>query len=385
MPKLVEMNQSSPLYHQIPQSLVGDSHWIVALKDDERGVVIEPKTGEALGRELKASQQVDRCVTVELTFCAKSLADATAKPSAEEEGKKEKNSSTSDSIGAKDGDNGEGDDGKKKSSEASESNGATNAEDGDVEGGNENDETNNVTEEDFEDDSYDYTEEEKDCIKAIMRESQELFPPGKIYETAKSLWDLYQQTIGDKYGFRLRKHGCSLTCTRGEMPGYVKKKAEETRAKIPGDQRRNRRTIRCGCLFRINFSPCNRRDKVDKSVKMTVANFRHTNGCKGIEPVLLTTKQEAELERVARGARKLNIKPKDKKSATDLVEHFRPMFRALAKHPQQKAYLHVLEGLRCTIEGKESVESAPAAAAASETNAKTAEDDEAEESVEEMC
>lgn len=55
-----------------------------------------------------------------------------------------------------------------------------------------------------------YTQQQLDHIDAIEKEATELFPPGdrsNVFDTALDLKRAFQQTIGDKYGFKIENNG----------------------------------------------------------------------------------------------------------------------------------------------------------------------------------
>mmetsp|Transcript_29671 Transcript_29671/g.71720 ORF Transcript_29671/g.71720 Transcript_29671/m.71720 type:complete len:169 (+) Transcript_29671:616-1122(+) len=149
----------------------------------------------------------------------------------------------------------------------------------------------------------------------------------------------------------MERHGHSCRCTRSEMPAHKVRLPEKRK-------RRSRRSVRCGCKFKLNFSYVNRSNPQTSPIFITRVVYRHSHGCSGVLPVILTCKQERILERERSGARKLKeSQPKISRGATEMIEHFRPMFKALAKHPQQKIFLHTLEGLKGVIEGREGPDS----------------------------
>ncbi|KAL9179955.1 hypothetical protein ACHAXT_007925 [Thalassiosira profunda] len=344
LPILIDVHQRSPLKEQVPSSLCGE-YWIVSINE------FAISTGEGFAKELRACQRPDREVTVDVAFCKRGTATLPegTRGSSKEEGKK-------------------GTDGA--------STGA-----GDVEEEGEAD----ISDDEDDVNPHNHSQEELDRIKAIKKESKELFPPGRkdiVYEKAKALMDAYNEQIASKYGFKLEKRGSAFRCSRSTA-------APRKENTTPENKKRKHLSNRCGCEFKMNFSYAlteEGRTKIKTEGKrrcpvyLTGCNYRHTNGCSGFLPKMLTYKERLEKEREERGARKLKRKhdPNKPKTATEMLDQFRPMFRSLAKvpNPQQKHYLKVLEGVKDLVE--ESVAEHDAAAAATAAAANTAADDEEE-------
>mmetsp|Transcript_6241 Transcript_6241/g.14123 ORF Transcript_6241/g.14123 Transcript_6241/m.14123 type:complete len:451 (+) Transcript_6241:83-1435(+) len=363
LPVLIAVHAESQLQRdQVPGKFIGGGYWIVAIKDEERGY-IETRTSESFRMELNSCQKDDRQVTVSIIFCPHS--SSTAPDSSNDQEEKAapavENSQVLQSQSK-----------RKSASDTNNFEEPPNKRQHQSSGPREEDEFLNNNSSDILDGEGEthllYNQEEIDRIDAIEKESLELFPPGRkdiVYANPRMLFDRLQKQIGNKYGFKIEKYGAAYKCTRCETPlGQLNK--YHKKVVVPEEKRRKRRTARCGCKFKLNYSWVTKPDinNPDSTCPMfiTKATYRHSSGCSGVLPVVLTKKEE-ELDRVQRGARKLKRLENIPKVATELIEQFRPMFKALAKHPQQKMFLNVLEGLKGVIEGKEDPGSIAAASA----------------------
>ena len=64
------------------------------------------------------------------------------------------------------------------------------------------------------------------------------------------------------------------------MPNAERKKLEKKAAAVPDGKRRQRKTTRVGCPFKINYSKVDRNNREDKSVKILPSSvFEHAGGC----------------------------------------------------------------------------------------------------------
>ena len=116
-------------------------------------------------------------------------------------------------------------------------------------------------------------------IGEIKVEGAALFPVGRVYENAEAL-RLRVRSWAAKKGFVISSCGTSICCSRCAMPEAEKRKLEKKAVGVPEDKRRQRKSTRVGCLFKINYSKVERKNREDKRVRILPSSqFAHSGGC----------------------------------------------------------------------------------------------------------
>ena len=134
-----------------------------------------------------------------------------------------------------------------------------------------------------------YTSDDMKHIKNIEVYCKEVIPVGRdtTYDSAMKLKDHINEVVGEKYGFKVGFQGSAIKCLNADAPTAEKKRNAKRQANLPDYAKRQRKKRRCGCDFGVNYSSSNNRDKEDKSVFVTKANFLHSNGCRPSSQQLL--------------------------------------------------------------------------------------------------
>jgi len=127
--------------------------------------------------------------------------------------------------------------------------------------------------------SYPYSAEQLAFIGEIAGEGAALYPAGTICQNAEALRHSVRSWAAKK-GFAVTNHGTSILCSRCSMPNAERKKLEKKAAAVPEGKRRQRKTTRVGCPFKINCSKVDRKNREDKRVIILPSSeFAHSGGC----------------------------------------------------------------------------------------------------------
>lgn len=131
-------------------------------------------------------------------------------------------------------------------------------------------------------DGFHYAPADVALLQSIEAEAAFLFPPGKIYDSPIELRQDVRSFAYQK-GFEVTSHGSRISCTRCTEPkSYMKKREEKVLSGLVPieNQRKHRKSTRCGCPFKICHSRLNQKDKSSISVKITKTSiYRHDKGC----------------------------------------------------------------------------------------------------------
>jgi hypothetical protein len=114
-----------------------------------------------------------------------------------------------------------------------------------------------------------YTDEQTKVLDAMEVEARLKFPPSTtaFYADINTLKSAVQKWAHAK-GFHTSYHGHGLWCKRAEQPKSFQKATAKARLKnnIPVEHQRQRKSMRCGCEFVINFA-----NATPKSIKAGMA------------------------------------------------------------------------------------------------------------------
>jgi hypothetical protein len=124
-----------------------------------------------------------------------------------------------------------------------------------------------------------YSEDQKDHIKSIAKECEDLFPVGVLFGHVDEL-RAKVKSFAHKKGFSVYSDGTRFACSRCDEPQHRKNKRAKN-VPVPPEKRRVRKSTRVGCSFLITFSPVDGRNyRTNKAVKITKStNYFHSNGC----------------------------------------------------------------------------------------------------------
>ena len=138
----------------------------------------------------------------------------------------------------------------------------------------------------------DYTPEELAYLNSVNDEAAAIFPPGKVFASKDAL-RLVAKEFAHKKGFALTSNGCNLLCSRCEEPqSHKNKRARKT--PVPIEKRRKRISTRCGCSFALRFSLVDRKDRSNRSIKISPSCcYMHSNGCCPSRAQLAVEKRKA--------------------------------------------------------------------------------------------
>ena len=128
-----------------------------------------------------------------------------------------------------------------------------------------------------------YTQEEEDHLQSINDYCWEVLPIGTIFKKPLDLKNHVQKVIGDKFGFVVSLKGSCIECLNADAPAHEEKRTMKRQQNVPEISQRKIKKRRLGCKFKINFAPAlpgKDRDKDDKSVRITKAEYLHSNGCR---------------------------------------------------------------------------------------------------------
>ena len=87
--------------------------------------------------------------------------------------------------------------------------------------------------------------------------------------------------------YNLRQNGCKVDHHWQDNNKKTNEESSSTwsgrfsgKKKPPNGLARERKSHRCGCKFKVNFSRYNNKNSTDKRVVLTKANYRHCHGCR---------------------------------------------------------------------------------------------------------
>jgi hypothetical protein len=176
-----------------------------------------------------------------------------------------------------------------------------------------------------------YSQEQEAYILSIAQEAAKIFPAGKVYNSIK---ELRKETgeFGQKKGFAVTTVGSRLLCTRCPEPTAQKNRRLNASSLVPLDKQRNTSSNRCGCPFKISFSPVHWNDKSSESIKITSSSFyTHDQRCFPCSSQLALAKQKSGALTRAVNESKIKtilavLKTNQKIPVTLMRELVRPMF-----------------------------------------------------------
>jgi hypothetical protein len=140
-------------------------------------------------------------------------------------------------------------------------------------------------------DNLTYTTGDLAYLEEIDVEASQCYPVDKEYPSLLNLRDLLRE-FAHKKGFAVTTAGNNIVCTRCEEPQHQINRRNK-KAKPVANKQRKTNTTRCGCPFRINYSPVDWWNKENKAVKITKANYKHGNGCLSSKSQLAVEKRKA--------------------------------------------------------------------------------------------
>jgi hypothetical protein len=141
-----------------------------------------------------------------------------------------------------------------------------------------------------------YTPDDIAVLDSIEQEAACLFPAGKVFGSPDELRQLVR-SFSYKKGFEVTTDGCALLCRRCHEPTSQTRKREKRLASddIPAEKRRtNKSSTRCGCPFKICYSPVLPKDPTTKFIRITRSCiYRNDNGCRPSRSQLLVEKRKS--------------------------------------------------------------------------------------------
>lgn len=138
-----------------------------------------------------------------------------------------------------------------------------------------------------------YTKDEEDDLQRINDYCRNVIPTGKgstHYDNALELKNHIQQVAGDKFGFKVSIQGSCIECLNADAPAHEDKRTKKRKQNLPAISQRDTKKRRMGCTYKVNFTPAissKTRVKDDKSVRVSKANFLHSDGCRPSSQQLL--------------------------------------------------------------------------------------------------
>ena len=131
---------------------------------------------------------------------------------------------------------------------------------------------------------YGYTTEEMATIDRCEEECKDRFPAGRtvseVFDNPKAACAAFNDTVGKQFGFKVSQVSSSLQCYNADPPTSAVNAAKKREKNVAPDSKRVRKSHRNGCKYRVGLSPYDNKNKADKRVILTTANYRHCHGCR---------------------------------------------------------------------------------------------------------
>ena len=129
-----------------------------------------------------------------------------------------------------------------------------------------------------------YTAYEMATIDRCEQECKDMFPTGRgvsnVFDNPMAACQAFNDAVGKQFGFKVSLVSSSLQCLSADPPNKAINQAKKREQNAAPTSKRERKSHRCGCKFKVNFSRYNNKNSTDKRVVLTKANYRHCHGCR---------------------------------------------------------------------------------------------------------